>query len=195
MLAIIILVLEYVKFIVVGFLFPNYVNMYLPLHLCSFAGIAIIIEAIFGRNKTLDQMWLYVFLPASLLGVLSPSTSLPFLNFFSIHTYLFHGILVLFALIKICCDGIKVRYSGLVESNLILICMVIPIYYLNRLFGTNYFIISDASDFPLAQTIWNAVVPKLGEFGYILGMFVVAFCIFNIIYLILICVRYLKKKK
>ncbi len=194
-LALAIFILEYVKTIIVGFIYPEYINMYLPLHLCSFAGMCIIFEACFGSRKIIDQMWLYVFLPASLLGILSPSVSVPFLNFFTFHTYLYHGILLLFSMIKICSDKVQASYSGLLKSSLVVLIIGIPVYFLNGLFGTNYFIISDASDFPAAQIFWNAVVPKFGEFGYALGMYIFAFFIFNLIYLIIITVEHLKKKK
>jgi len=194
-LALIIFCLEYIKFLIVGFIFPNYISIYLPLHLCSVAGLCTMFEACFGNNKFIDQMWLFVFFPCGLMGLLSPSTSVPFFNFFLIHTYLFHGILVLYAIIKFGYDKVKPTYSGLLQSSLAVLGMGIPIYYLNKTFGTNYFIISDPSDFPLAQVFWNTIVPKFGEFGYAVSMFIFAFIIFNIIYLILIAVGYFNTRK
>ncbi len=50
-LAVIIFILEYVKIIIVSFIFPNYAKMYVPLHLCSFARLAFILEGGFGKKK------------------------------------------------------------------------------------------------------------------------------------------------
>ena len=191
--AIMVFTLEYVKIIIISFLFPNYIGSYLPLQLCTFSGIFIIVDALWPNNKIVNMLWLYIFLPCGVLGIVSPSTTYPFLNFFSIHEFLFHGLLVVYGVFKIAINESRVIYKGVWISALFILLLMIPIYYINITFNKSYMLLTNPSDFPLARLLWDISTPIFGNYGYIALLLCIGLLLFHIIYLIGKCVQ--RKKK
>ncbi len=182
--AMIVFALEYVKIILISFMFPQYIGSYVPLQLCTFSGIFIIVDALWPNNKTVNTLWLYVFLPCGLLGIVSPSISYPWLNFFSIHEFLFHGLLVVYGIFKIAIGESRATYKGVWVSSLFTLSLIIPIYYIDIIFDKSYMLLTNPSDFPLAKLLWDISTPILGNYGYIALLLFVGLILFHIIYFI-----------
>ena len=100
----------------------------------------------------------------------------------------------MYAFIKIISEKVQPSYYGLLKATFITMCIGIPIYFINKGFGTNFFIISEPSDFPIARVFWDFLTPRFGEFGYAIGVFLFSFLIFNLIYFILVFIKKYKKK-
>ncbi len=192
--AMIVFALEYVKIVIISFIFPHYIDLYVPLQLCTFSGIFIIVDALWPNNKIVNMLWLYVFLPCGVLGVVSPSITYPFLNFFSIHEFLFHGLLVVYGVFKIIIDESKATYKGVWVSALFTLLLMIPIYYIDIIFDKNYMLLTHPSDFPLTKLFWNISTPILGTNGYLASLLCIGVILFHIIYFVGKCVQIKKKK-
>lgn len=182
--AMIVFALEYVKIVLISFIFPYYIDSYVPLQLCTFSGIFIIVDALWPNNKIINLLWLYVFLPCGVLGVVSPSTTYPFLNFFSIHEFLFHGLIVIYGVFKITIGESKATYKGVWVSALFTLLLMIPIYYINITFDKNYMLLSNPSDFPLTKLVWDISTPILGNYGYIASLLCLGLILFHVIYFV-----------
>ena len=182
--AILIFLLEFIKIAIIGFLYPSYMNEYIPLHICSVAGMCIMFDALIPNKKIINSLEPYVFLSSAIIAVLTPSSTYPYFNFFNIHTFIYHGILIIYAACKISSKESKIEYSGIWNSMLLLLIMVFPIYYINKYFHSNYMMISDPSDFAVAKVIWNAITPKFGHIGYIAFLGLICLLVFHIIYVI-----------
>ena len=182
--AITVFALEYVKIVLISFIFPHYIDSYVPIHLCTFSGIFIIVDALWPNNKIVNMLWLYVFLPGGLLGVLSPSTTYPWLNFFSIHEFLFHGLIVVYGVFKIAIGESRATYKGVWVSSLFILLLMIPIYYIDITFDKSYMLLTNPSDFPLTKLFWNISTPIWGNNGYIALLLCLALILFHIIYFV-----------
>lgn len=192
--AMIVLTLEYVKIVLISLLFPHYIGFYIPLHLCTFSGAFIIIDALWPNNKIVNTLWLYVFLPGSILGVVSPSTTYPWINFFSIHEFLFHGLLVVYGIFKIAIGESKATYKGVWISALFTLLLMIPIYYIDITFDKGYMLLTNPSDFPLTKLFWNISTPIFGNMGYIALLLCLGLLLFHIIYFVVKVVQRKNKK-
>ena len=182
--AITVFALEYVKIVLISFIFPHYIDSYVPLHLCTFSGIFIIVDALWPNNKIVNMLWLYVFLPGGVLGVVSPSTTYPWLNFFSIHEFLFHGLIVVYGVFKIAIGESRATYKGVWVSALFILLLMIPIYYIDITFDKSYMLLTNPSDFPLTKLLWNISTPILGNKGYIALLLCLELILFHIIYFV-----------
>ena len=181
--AVSILFLEVLKLCVTGFLYPQYIKYYLPLHLCSFAGGFIVLEAIFKNNKIINQWWIYIFLFAGILGVVSPDSSYPWFNYYLFHAFVFHTLITTYAIIKIASHESVPTYKGIWLSTLFIAVTLIPIYFINKAFGTNYYLINDPQGFPVTNMIYSFSAP-FGQWAYLFAMCLLGFILFHIIYFV-----------
>ena len=182
--AITVFALEYVKIVLISLIFPHYIDSYVPLHLCTFSGIFIIVDALWPNNKIVNMLWLYVFLPGGVLGVVSPSITYPWLNFFSIHDFLFHGLIVVYGVFKIAIGESRATYKGVLVSVLFILLLIIPIYYIDITFDKSYMLLTNPSDFPLTKLLWNISTPIFGNYGYIALLLCLELLLFHIIYFV-----------
>ena len=185
--------LEYTKIVAVLLIYPQYGYIYPPLHLCSFAGIFILIDALFPNKKIINSLWLYVFLLSGILGVISPSPNYPWINFFGIHEFLFHGLLVVYSIFKIAIGESKPRYIGIWVSTLFVAILMVPIYYIDVIFDKGFMFLTTPADFPLTNLIWNLTTPIFGIMGYISTLLLLGVITFHIIHLIAVLIEKIKK--
>ena len=182
--AMVVFTLEYVKIVLIALIFPHYIDCYAPLHLCTYSGIFIIVDALWPNKKIVNMLWLYLFLPGGILGIVSPSTTYPWLNFFSIHEFLFHGLIVVYGIFKIATGESKAIYKGVWVSTLFALLLMIPIYYIDITFNKGYMFLTNPSDFPLTKLFWNISTPILGNNGYIALLLCLGVLLFHIIYFV-----------
>ena len=136
------------------FIGGTYQATYLPLHLCSINIILIAVHA-WRPSKTLDN-FLYTFcLPAAVIALCCPTwTKLPPVNFMLLHSFTIHMLLAAYPLMLTVGSDIRPRLREVPKCLLLLVCLAIPIYGFNRLFGTNFmFLMSAPKGTPL---VWFA---------------------------------------
>lgn len=123
---------------------------YLPFHLC---GINILLIAFDVLKPTkIVRCFLYYFaIPGATLALLFPNwTALPFLNFFHLHSFTIHILLVLYPLLLVSTNQIVADIKLAFKAVLLLVLMTIPVYCLNLLWGTNFmFLMEPDSGNPL----------------------------------------------
>ena len=161
--ALIVILLEYAKIIVLGL---SRVEMarFVPLHLCSMAGLAVMVYALWPHMNWLGQLFAFAFVPAALTAVLFPSiTMYPWLNFYNLHTFIFHGLIIAFFTWLLMSGEIAPNYAGLWLSFLFVMTFSVPIYFLNNAFHTNYMYIVNRTDVPVLSTLWDKIVLKKGK--------------------------------
>jgi len=177
-LGILLVVMEIVKDTTL-ILIDSFYLEYLPFHLC---GVAIIVEFLHSLKPSSlkKELMFSLFLPGALSALLFPNwTMYPFLNFMAIHSFIIHGLLILYPLLLLTSGEFKPNYKNLPKCMGFLLVITIPIYIFNKIFGTNFLFVNYPSPgsplVPLEQIFGNP--------GYILGVVGVIIILWIIIYL------------
>ena len=183
--ALTVLLLEAAKTIVLG-LFEIRSIEFLPLHLCSLGGLATVIYAMWPQAKNwLGQLFAYAFFPTALLAVVFPSTSMyPWWNFYCLHTFLFHALILAYFVWLFMAREVRPSYRGLLLSSVFMILFAVPIYRINGAFGVNYMFIGTRSDVGILAKLWDMLTPSYGRLGYALVLGGILFFVLHVFYLI-----------
>lgn len=116
---------------------------HLPFHLCGIS-VVLVTFSIFKRSKAVENFLYYIGVPGAMLALLFPNwTVLPCLNFFHIHSFIIHMLLVLYPFLLVASGEITPTLKDMPKCILLLICMAIPIYFINLAFDTNFMFLMD----------------------------------------------------
>lgn len=149
---------------------------YLPLELCSFAAYFIVCDSIWIGNDIFPEMLLTMFLPAAIMAILVPTTStLPAINFYTIHQFLYHGLIIAYVMTRFLYGEIPLSYPGVWKSILQIIMLATVIYIIDTVFNKNFMFLRDTYDNALLNVIWKITG---GGINYTGGL--VCFCIIMI---------------
>lgn len=111
---------------------------YLPFHLCGI-NILLIGFDLFRQTKTVRNFLYYFGIPGALLALFFPNwTALPCMNFMSIHSFLIHGMLVMYPLLLVTSGELTPSVKMMPKCILLLVAMAVPIYFLNLMLDTNF---------------------------------------------------------
>ena len=123
---------------------------YLPFHLCGI-NILLIAFDIIKPTKIVRAFLYYFCIPGAALALLFPNwTSQPVWNFFHLHSFTIHILLVMYPLLLITSGQIELDLKAAFKSVLLLVCLAIPVYGLNLLWDTNFmFLMSPDTGNPL----------------------------------------------
>ena len=155
---------------------------YLPLEICSFAAYFIVLDSIWYDRPFFLQMLLILFLPAAIMAVIFPTTTpLPMVNFFTIHQFLFHGLIIAYVTARFVSNEIPLDYPSVIFSIAKILVLVGIMYVVDTVFDRNFMFLRDTYGNPLLQVIWNRTK---GGSAYTIGL--ICFCIFvvHVFYLI-----------
>ena len=156
---------------------------YLPLHLCSFAIFGMLIDAFSPRQHLTGQMFAYAFFPGAMAALLFCNwTCYPFWNFMSIHSFVFHGWIVCYFIMLYRSEDIRPRYKGLWQTTGILLVLMVPIYFFDKLTGQNYMFLNEASEGSPLVILWQIFGTRFGEPGYLISYIVLALAVFHVLY-------------
>lgn len=165
---------------------------YLPLHLCGLSIFLCFFDSI--KSKLILREFLFCLgLPGALFAILFPNWLIyPALNFASINSFIVHGLLMAYPVVIMVGGEFVPDYKRLPKCFLILINIAVPIYFFNKMFNTNFLFINTPSDgSPLV-----ALEAWLGNPGYILGMVILVFICWGVLYTpILIKDLHIKKRE
>ena len=136
---------------------------YLPLEVCSFAAYFIVIDSFWLSNNIIPQMLLTLFLPAAIMAIIFPTTTkLPVFNFFTIHQFLFHGLIIMYVFMRFFALEIPLTYSGVWKSILIVSCLVATMYFVDVKFDKNYMFLRDTFANPLLEFVKDKTKNNIG---------------------------------
>lgn len=140
----VILILELLKetvLLVTGQFRPTY----LPLDLC---GLSIFVEfaAVRKPHPLLLELVYSLSLPGACLALLFPNWfHLPLWNFFSLHSFLLHGLLILIPAMLLGIGQLRPDWKHLPFCFTCIAAACIPVSLVNRQFGTNFFFLARPS--------------------------------------------------
>ena len=155
---------------------------YLPLEVCSFAAYFIVCDSICPDNFIIPQMLLTLFLPAAIMAVLFPTTStLPSFNFYTIHQFLFHGLIIIYVAARFFASEIPLIYAGLWISVLIVRALAAVMYVIDMKYDKNYMFLHDAYGNPMLELIYEKSKDNI---GYINGLTFFSIAVMHVFYLI-----------
>lgn len=158
---------------------------YLPLHLCSFAIFGMLIDAYGKWQHITGQMLAYAFCPGAISALLFCNwTELPFFNYLNIHSFVFHGWIVIYFVMLYRGGEIKPVYSGIWKTIGVILPLAVPVFIFNLIFEQNYLFLNEASEGSPLVPIWNIFGTKLGLPGYIFGCILLVLVVFHILYVV-----------
>lgn len=179
------LVIEIIKDVIIVIIGAPILG-YLPLHLCGYAIFFLLIDAYCPRQKITGQLVAYAFGPGALMALLFCSwTMLPILcNFMTIHSFIFHAVIVTYLIMRLADGEIKPDYKGVWISLLTMAALAVPAYLVDMKFGYNYMFIYEVQRNSPLEPIWEIFGVRWGKPGYVAGAFLLVAVIFHALYLI-----------
>ena len=128
---------EMVKNLVV-YLLGEFSWGYLPFHLCGI-NILLIAFDVIKQTKVVRSFLYYFAIPGALLALLFPNwTQVPVWNFFHLHSFTIHILLVLYPLLLVTSGQVDTSLKAALKGVALLVVMAIPVYGLNLLWDTNF---------------------------------------------------------
>ena len=123
---------------------------YLPFHLCGINILLIGFDMI-KQTKTVRNFLYYIGIPGAMLALIFPNwTVLPCMNFFNIHSFVIHQLLVMYPMLLVTSGEVKPDIKTMPKCLLLLVGLAIPVYILNLIFDTNFmFLMSPETGNPL----------------------------------------------
>lgn len=164
---------------------------YLPLHLCS-VGLFVCLWYAIRPNRYAGELLFAVSLPGAAVALLFPGWSvLPPWSLLSVHSFTFHMFLCLIPLALLVSGELKPDPRRLWLCMLFLVVTAIPIWFLDRRWGTNfYFLTYPGTGNPL---VWFEA--RFGNPGYQIGLPVCAALLWTVQYGITLLVRRTRRKE
>ena len=143
---------------------------YLPMEMCSFAEYTILIDAMWPRGRTTKQMLAFAFLPAAIMALVMPSSTIyPAISFYAIHQLVMHAAIVAYIIARYKASEISPRYSGIWLTLLIINIIIIPVYTVDLHYNKNYMYLIGHSGNTIIKMIWNLTGEQRGLL-YIMGL-------------------------
>ena len=102
----------------------------------------------------------------------------------NIHSFVFHGWIVCYFVMRYRGGEIRPRYRGLWQTAAVLLLLMIPIYFFDKLTGENYMFMNEASEGSPLVVLWDIFGTRFGEPGYLISYIVLAVTVFNVLFLI-----------
>ena len=123
---------------------------YLPFHLCGI-NILLIAFDVLKQTKIVRSFLYYFAIPGALLALLFPNwTEMPVWNFFHLHSFTIHILLVLYPMLLVTTNQAATDLRSALKSVALLVISAIPVYGLNLLWDTNFmFLMKPDSGNPL----------------------------------------------
>ena len=156
---------------------------YLPLEICSFAAYFIVADSIWTGNTFFPEMLLTLFLPAAVMAVLFPTTSpLPAWNFYTIHQFLYHGLIIAYIAAKFVCREIPLTYPGVWLSIIKIIILAAVIYAVDTVFDRNFMFLRDTYGNPMLEAIRRITGDGIAYTGGLICFCIIMIHVFYLIF-------------
>lgn len=171
----------------------HFLSVYeLPLHLCGLAGILCFLHA-YTKWDWLAQTIYVACLPGTIGALLFPDwTMYPILNVIHIQAFLFHGLVIFYAMAMLFC-GFDPSIKKIYKPILFLGLSAVPIYAFDLYFKANYMFLQ----LPSKGSPLMILAKFTGEKWYLAGLFAFALVMMicmDLLYAILHKVGFRKKK-
>lgn len=155
---------------------------YLPMEMCSFAEYTILIDAMWPRGRTTKQMLAFAFLPAAIMALVMPSSTIyPAISFYAIHQLVMHAAIVAYIIARYKASEISPRYSGIWLTLLIINIIIIPIYLVDLHYDNNYMYLRGPAENAVIGMVYN-LTGGHGGILYIFGLEILVAIVMHITY-------------
>ena len=167
---------------------------YLPFHVCSIGIFVFLLREFLPWRKTKEifgEISVVLIMPGALAALIFPDWTVfyPVLNFINLHSFLWHGLLVLYPLLLLK-NGTAPSVKHIYYVILFLCIVVPPIYLFDKHFGCNYFFVN----WPEKDTPLDWLAGFMGNPGYLAGYAVMAVLVMLFVYFVLhLCRRFFVK--
>jgi len=123
---------------------------HLPFHLCGI-NILLIFFDVIKQTKVVRSFLYYFCIPGAALALLFPNwTDMPVWNFFHLHSFTIHILLILYPMLLVTTREVSTDLKSALQGTALLVAMAIPVYGLNLLWDTNFmFLMEPDSGNPL----------------------------------------------
>ena len=164
---------------------------YLPLHVCSIGIFVFLLREYLSWKRAKEifgEIAFVLIMPAALAALVFADWTIyyPVWNFINLHSYLWHGILVLYPVLLMVQGEISPTIRHMHWSVLFLILVVPPIYLFDKHFGCNYFFVN----WPVEGSPLEWCASFMGNPGYLVGYGLMVLAAMAFIYL---CVEIAKR--
>ncbi len=186
---------EIVKNIILLIAGADLIN-YLPLHLCGFTIFFTMADVYLKKNRITSQLMSYALGPGALCALLFCSwTALPVaMNYMSIFSFVFHGAIVTYVLMRLVAGEYRPTYGGIWIASITLIILAIPTYFVDMITDLNYMFIYKVQQNSPLVFIWNIFGTRFGQPGYLVGYALLALSVFHALFLLYTVLGFTKKK-
>jgi len=158
---------------------------YLPFHLCGLAIFVVLADAFWRKQKLTGQMILFAFMPGALSALLFANwTMYPFYVYMSIHSFVYHSLIVAYAVMVFAAREVVPDYRGLWKSVAAVVVTAIPVYFINLLFAEhnpNFMFLMEASPGSPLVHLWDIFGPdwyNVSMVGLVIVVFHVLFGVY-----------------
>lgn len=169
---------------------------YLPLHVCSIGIFIFLLREYLpwkrGRQY-FGEVAVTLIMPASVAALIFADWTIyyPVLNFINLHSYLWHGLLILYPLILYRAKEISPSIKH-IHWVIIFLCLVVPpIYLFDKHFGCNYFFVNR----PVPGSPLEWLASFMGNPGYLAGYAVLVLVVLILVYLIFAGLSHFKSRR
>lgn len=121
-------------------------------------------------------------------------TEYPFFNFMCIHSFVFHGWIVIYVVMLYAAGEIKADYRGLWTTTAILAVIAVPIYILNLLIDENYLFLNEASEGSPLVFLWDIFGTRFGAPGYVASFAALLLIVFHLLWIVYGVINKIKEK-
>lgn len=161
---------------------------YLPFHLCGLAIFAVLADAFCRKQKVTGQLILFAFMPGALSALLFANwTMYPFYVYMCIHSFVYHALIVAYAVMAFAAKEVVPEYKGLWKSVAAIVIIAVPVYFINLLFAEhqpNFMFLMEASPGSPLVPVWNLAGPDW-YIPAVIGMVAIVFhLLFGVYWLI-----------
>lgn len=152
--------------------FTGYFTMeYMPFHLCGLALFYIAADAFIERQKLTKQMIAFAFMPGAVAALIFCNwTIYPFFNFMNIHSFAFHAYIIWYFLMIYRAGEVRTDYKEVWKTIGAIIVLVPPMFYFNKIWGTNFMFLNEASAGSPLVPLWDIFGTRFGHLGYIISV-------------------------
>lgn len=158
--------------------FTFFLNLLLPLHLCSVSAI-VGTAAVFSSNRILQEYMYGISLPGGLAAIANPNLGpYPLFSFNFFEFTLTHLLLILLPLLFVFGDGFRPDFKSLPHSILLAAPFIGLAFWVNQTIGSNYMFLNRAEK----GTVLVLFEKWLGTPGYLLAVFLSIFISWAILY-------------
>ena len=156
---------------------------YLPLHICSIGIFVFFFREYLPWEKTkefLGDVAFVIILPSALVALFDADWTYvyPVWNFINLHSYVWHGMLVLYPVLIKMREDISPSIKHIYRPIIFLLIVVTPIYFFDKHFGLNFCFVN----WPIENSPLEWMAARMGNPGYLIGYGAITFAVILLMY-------------